>query len=659
MVQGAMTDPKHERRLLPLQRGTNVRHSPYARYGKRILDIAVSAAGLLIFSPVMAIISVLVKLDSPGAVLYRGPRAGFRGLAFTQYKFRTMVADAEQRGGHKTTSNDERITRVGRFLRATKLDELPQLINVLRGEMSLVGPRPMGEEEVVGYTARARRALEVRPGITDWASVRFHNEEQILGSTPDWQGYYEQYVRPEKSWLRVAYAEACSIRTDLSILLQTATVLLSTRLAWSETADHHLVFIPWGLRVQDLPEYLLTPRPAGPAQLVGEAAWGPSLTGVPLVLPTALEEAQLRRLLASEPVQPDTEAIRSLATGETVLVTGAGGSIGSELCRQIARLAPKRLVALGHGEHSISELVRELAQVFPTTDIQPVIADVRDRERLRQVFEEHRPYSVFHAAGHKHVPLLEDSIREAVTSNVLGTRNTVGLANEYGTQHFVLLSTVSAARPTSILGVSKRVAELVVQGVADGGDQSFVSVRLCNVLGSRSSVMPTFLSQIRAGGPVTVTHRDMRRHFVLLPDATVLVLEAAALAANGDLLALEVGTPIRILDLATALVRAHRQEPGKTIEIRFTGIRPGERLDEEILNDFGSTEPTRHAKIRRVMNGRPGPEIEREIDRLIESAAQGRDDEELRVLLTSLVPDFIADTITVPRRPPTARVYVA
>lgn len=636
-----------------------MRYSPYARFGKRVLDVAVSVVGLLVSAPVMAMIAALVRIDSPGAVLYRGPRAGFRGRPFTQLKFRTMVADAEQRGGRKTTSNDERITRIGRFLRATKLDELPQLINVLRGEMSLVGPRPMVEEEVDRYSPWERRALEVRPGITDWASVRFHNEEQILGSIPDWQGYYEQYVRPEKSWLRVAYAEACGFRTDLSILFQTMTVLFSTRLAWSETADHHLVFIPWGLRVHDLPEYLLAPQSVGPVDRIGEPFRPAPLTHVSLAIPTAVEEAQLRHLLASEPVHPDVETIRAIATGETVLVTGAGGSIGSELCRQIARLAPKRLVALGHGEHSISELIREFAQAFPSTDIQPVIADVRDRERLRQVFEEHRPYSVFHAAGHKHVPLLEDSIREAVTSNVLGAKNAARLADEYGSQHFILLSTVQAVRPTSVLGVSKRVAELVVQGVANGGERSFVAVRLCNVLGSRSSVMPTFLSQIRGGGPVTVTHRDMRRHFVLLSDAAALVLETAALAGDGDLFALEVGGPVRILDLASALVRAHGQERGRRIEIRFTGIRPGERLDEEALHDLGSTEPTRHPMIRRVPIGRPGPEIAREIDRLIDSATEGRDDEELRVLLTQLVPDFVPDTITVPRRSPTARVYVA
>jgi FlaA1/EpsC-like NDP-sugar epimerase len=247
-----------------------------------------------------------------------------------------------------------------------------------------------------------------------------------------------------------------------------------------------------------------------------------------------------------------------------------------------------------------------------------------------------------------------------VTSNVLGTKNAVGLADEYGTQHFIHLSTVNAVRPRSVLGVSKRVAELVVQSVGAGGERGFASVRLCNVLGSRSSVMPTFLNQVRAGGPVTVTHRDMWRHFVLLPDAAALVLEAAALAGgDGDLLALDVGTPVRILDLASVLVRAHRQERGRDIEIRFTGIRPGERLDEEILQDFGSAEPTRHPKIRRVTSGRPAPDIGRVVDRLIESAGEGRDDEELRVLLTLLVPDFVPEAAAVPRRPPTARVHVA
>ncbi|HEX5386096.1 MAG TPA: SDR family NAD(P)-dependent oxidoreductase [Gemmatimonadales bacterium] len=618
-----------------------MRHPVYNKRGKRILDIVFSAIGLVLFAPAMAIISILVLLDSPGAVLYRGARSGYKGRRFHQVKFRTMVADAEQLGGPKTTCNDERITRIGRVLRATKLDELPQLINVLRGEMSLVGPRPMFEEEVARYADWERRALNVRPGITDWASVRFHNEEQILGSAhDDWEGYYETQVRPEKSWLRVAYAEACSLKTDLAILFQTATVLLSTRLAWSETPDHHLIFVPWGLGVADLPEYLLAPNPIPQHALAAEARRAAPRLHVAGAAASAIEEAHLRRLLRREPVELDLEAIRPLACGETVMVTGAGGSIGSELCRQLARAAPRRIVALGHGENSIAELLGEFAQTFPSADVQPVIADVRDVERMRQVFEEHRPHSVFHAAGHKHLPLLEDSIREAVTSNVLGTRNVVSLADEYGAQHLVLISTIKAVRPTSVMGAAKRVAELVVQGVPTHDGRRFAAIRLSNVLGSRSSVLPTFLSQIAGGGPVTVTHPQMRRHFVLLRDASTLLLEAAAAARGGEVLVLDAGEPVRILDLAAALIRLHGRDTGNPIEIRFTGIRPGERLDEQILLDHERTVPTSHPRVRRALTRTVPFGASQTIERLIDAAQGGAPEHDLRMLVTRLVPDY-------------------
>jgi lipopolysaccharide/colanic/teichoic acid biosynthesis glycosyltransferase/nucleoside-diphosphate-sugar epimerase len=618
---------------------TSVRHSFYTTYGKRLLDLLVSAIALVLFAPVMVLVAMLVRIDSPGAALYRGRRAGFKGRPFDQLKFRTMVADAERLGGPKTTSNDDRITRIGRVLRATKLDELPQLINVLRGEMSLVGPRPMVEDEVRRYADWEQRALDVRPGITDWASVRFHNEEQILGSAKDWEGFYETYVRPEKSWLRVAYAEACSFRNDLAILAQTATVLLSTRLAWSETADHHPVFVPWGLGVADLPEYLLAPRPVPVLDGAEPVRAVPALQ-VSSGIGPALDETDLRAVLRCEPVELDLEAVRGVVGGEVVLVTGAGGSIGGELCRQIARLGPRRIVALGHGEYSISELVRELKQALPLLDVQLAIADVRDRERLRQIMEEHRPGAVFHAAGHKQLPLLEDSVREAVTSNVLGTRNVASLAAEYGVRRLVLLSTVKAVRPTSVMGASKRVAELVVQTVARREARNFVAVRLCNVLGSRSSVLPTFLRQIQNGGPVTVTHPQMRRHFVMIPDASALVLQAAALARGGEVFLVDSGEPIRILDLAAALIRTYGRPNGHPIEIRFTGMRPGERLDDEALRNAERTLPTPHARIRRAASAPLHADVAASVELLIDAAEHGVAEEELRTLMGHLVPDY-------------------
>nr|MDQ3082966.1 polysaccharide biosynthesis protein [Gemmatimonadota bacterium] len=288
---------------------------------------------------------------------------------------------------------------------------------------------------------------------------------------------------------------------------------------------------------------------------------------------TGLREVEIQDLLRRDPVETDLAAVAELATSETVLITGAGGSIGAELCRQLARLAPNRLILLGHGENSIFDIFQELSLSFPDIDITPVIADVRDRQRIAHIFQLYRPHAVFHAAAHKHVPLMEDNVLEAVTNNVAGTRNVVDAAVEANVQHFVLISTDKAVRPTSVMGATKRIAEQLVQHAASKHHRNFVSVRFGNVLGSRGSVVPTFLRQIRAGGPVTVTHPEMRRYFMTIPEAVQLVLQAGALGRGGEVFVLDMGEQIRVVDIATDLIRLSGLEVGADIEIKFTGVR--------------------------------------------------------------------------------------
>jgi FlaA1/EpsC-like NDP-sugar epimerase len=354
----------------------------------------------------------------------------------------------------------------------------------------------------------------------------------------------------------------------------------------------------------------------------------------------SLRQVEIQDLLRREPIQTDLEQVRSLATGETVLVTGAGGSIGSELCRQLARLDPAQVVLLGHGENSIFDTLAELTEHFPTLTSVPVIADVRDRERLRHVFEQYRPYSVFHAAAHKHVPLMEANIAEAVTNNVLGTRNVADLSAEFGVEHLVLISTDKAVRPTNIMGATKRIAEQIVQEVAESHQRKFVAVRFGNVLGSRGSVVPTFLRQIRTGGPVTVTHPEMRRYFMTIPEAVQLVLQAGAIGRGGEVFVLDMGEPVKVLDLATDLIRLSGLEVGTDIEIRFTGTRPGEKLYEELFFDSESAVATDHPKVLRARNGALPVGMSAEVDVLVEAARSGRPDDEIRELLVRLVPNF-------------------
>jgi FlaA1/EpsC-like NDP-sugar epimerase len=339
-----------------------------------------------------------------------------------------------------------------------------------------------------------------------------------------------------------------------------------------------------------------------------------------------LREVDINDLLRREPVRVNDEAVGAALAGKRVLVTGAGGSIGRELCRQIARRNPAELVLLGHGENSIFEIFLELHADYPELLLSPVIADVRDEERLAQVFVSHQPQVIFHAAAHKHVPLMEVNVVEAITNNVMGTRNVVQTALDSKVERFVMISTDKAVRPSSIYGATKRLAEMIVLSAARESQRAFTVVRFGNVLGSRGSIIPIFKQQIANGGPVTITHPDMFRFFMTIPEAVYLVLQAASMENGGETFVLNMGEPVRILSLAEDLIRLSGLEPHRDIEIAFTGVRPGEKMTEELWEEGTPLLKTLHPDIFRLDTDASLPSLPHAIDSLSASAHSGDTD---------------------------------
>lgn len=313
---------------------------------------------------------------------------------------------------------------------------------------------------------------------------------------------------------------------------------------------------------------------------------------------SSLRRIELDDLLGRDPVQLDDSGLHQLLTGQVVMVTGAGGSIGSELCRQIARFSPSKLVLFEQSELALYAMEQELPQHFPGMPIVPVIGDVKNAVWVSQVMAEHRPAVVFHAAAYKHVPLMEnDNAWEAVRNNVLGTQVVAAAAQAQGVGKFVMISTDKAVNPTNVMGATKRLAEMACQAMQQPGGTRFVSVRFGNVLGSSGSVIPKFQKQIEAGGPVTVTHPDIMRYFMSIPEAAQLVLQAGLMGEGGEIFVLDMGEPVRIAELARLMIRLSGADEER-IRIEYTGLRPGEKLYEELLADDESTLPTPHPKLR-------------------------------------------------------------
>jgi len=771
---------------------------------KRAVDIVVAALGLVLLSPLIAWIAYRIRREDGGPALFRQDRVGRDGLPFEILKFRSMRATP---GPSITAAGDLRITELGRWLRKWKLDELPQLWNVLRGDMSLVGPRPEIAEFVRHYPAEARQILTVRPGITGPAQLEGMDEEQeLLGST-DPERTYREVILPRKLAIDLRYVRAATLDTDLRILARTlarmsssafatargrwlvkllagrrpiieaVNVLLAltsyllaftlqndldVRAAWNREvlvslpfllaarlfAFRHyglfqgwwkytgvsdfvdivkatslssaifvtlvvlvfgaygvprsIVLIDWMLLIALLSGSRLASRlfwnwgsqmlrdPTDRAIVVGDleaveplvrdlvdgselplhavgvvtttpVPRGSRIHGVPVLgteqeLPRIVDSTPvdvvllalspgrasvLRRVLARpipagpafkivpplrdrihqrlglrdvrdietddllgrDEVQLDLEGIRETLTERCVLISGAAGSIGSELARQVARHAPSRLVLVDRNERALAALLRELADA-PTRSV-GVLADIRHVERLRRIFGEHRPELVFHAAAYKHVPMMELNPVEAVKNNVLGTRDLVAVSEQCGVRKFVLISTDKAVNPVNIMGSTKRVAERLLDGSSNGPCRK-IAVRFGNVFGSEGSLVPILLRQIRSGGPVTITHPDATRYFMTIPEAAQLVLQATVLGQGGEIFVLDMGEPVRILDLAVSLIRLAGFTPGRDIDVRITGLRLGERLHEETLMHADAV-PSRHDKI---WVQRPDDEVE-------------------------------------------------
>jgi FlaA1/EpsC-like NDP-sugar epimerase len=355
---------------------------------------------------------------------------------------------------------------------------------------------------------------------------------------------------------------------------------------------------------------------------------------------TQIRDVDMEDLLGREAACLDLEQIKEYLTDKRILITGAGGSIGSELCRQLARFKPAQLILFESAETPLFHIENELRAVFPGLVIQPVIGDIRDRSRVNNIFKSRLPEVVFHAAAYKHVPMMEENPCAAANNNVRGTRVVAEAADHFGTTHFVMVSTDKAVNPTNIMGTSKRVAEIFVQNLARRSKTHFVTVRFGNVLGSNGSVIPTFREQIKNGGPVTVTHRDVTRFFMSIPEAAQLVLQAGSMGKGGEIFLLDMGESVKITELAESMIRLSGFEPYEEIDIEFTGLRPGEKLYEELLLDGEGVKPTSHEMIRVASSTeQPWEELLQDLDALYDASQNYRVDEVIQ-LMRKMVPEY-------------------
>lgn len=357
----------------------------------------------------------------------------------------------------------------------------------------------------------------------------------------------------------------------------------------------------------------------------------------------SIRDVDINDLLGREPVKIDLEEISSYIKGKKVMVTGGGGSIGSELCRQIARFSPSRLIILDIYENNMYEVQQELKRKYPKLDIVCLVANIREEKKMNKIFSKYTPDIVFHAAAHKHVPLMEDSPHEAIKNNVYGTLNLVKVSDLYNVNRFVMISTDKAVNPTSVMGASKRICEMIVQEYDKRSKTEFVAVRFGNVLGSNGSVIPLFKKQIEESGPVTVTHEEVKRYFMTIPEAVQLVIQAGAMAKGGEIFVLDMGEPVKIIDLARTLIRLSGFELDVDIPIKIIGLRPGEKLFEELLISDDKYVSTKHEKIFiekpvSVDYGNLILTLEKCKDKI-----DDMDEDEIREFIKSLVPEYNPD----------------
>jgi FlaA1/EpsC-like NDP-sugar epimerase len=363
-----------------------------------------------------------------------------------------------------------------------------------------------------------------------------------------------------------------------------------------------------------------------------------------------LRSVEIKDLLRREPVKLDDSAIRALIEGRTVMVTGAGGSIGSEICRQVLRFSPRRLLLVERAENALFLVEQEFSRLDPKPAFEPLVADITDTQRMEQIFATYQPEVVFHAAAHKHVPMMEWNPAEAIKNNVLGTRQMATLADRYGVREFVAISTDKAVNPTSVMGCSKLLAERFVQAMSQDSKTQFIVVRFGNVLASNGSVVPTFQEQIRRGGPITVTHPGIERFFMTIPEASQLVLQAATQGSGGEIFVLDMGESMKIVDLARDLIALSGLEPDD-IEIVYTGLRPGEKLYEELYFEDERRVSTKHPKVFCAMHR---PADLQAVEAMLQELAEVIDEspEVVRARLRDLVPEYAAGTVGQPEPSP-------
>ena len=816
---------------------------------KRLLDLLLGTVALIVLTPVMALVALAVTLDSAGPVVYGAKRVGRHGRKFIMWKFRSMARGADQVGPAVTGAYDFRVTRVGAFLRRTKLDELPQLVNVLLGHMSLVGPRPEAPSYVNLWTSEEREILGVRPGITGPTQIAYIDEEELLAGDPG--AVYESELMHAKLAVDLEYVRNYALRRDLAIIWKTLVGILSAgerrtnqprrrytlterlrsarfgpilldamlaaiaaALAVGLRIDRnnifaavatYWVFVPLAaivrpagfliggayLRVWRYPtvsdaalvvsslaagslimtilifvvmqpwafpgtvgfprsaiiiEFLLSfivlggirfaarirqegiedgiaPAVAGPPRPVlvfgageagallvremrrnralrlepvafldddlamrGQRIYGVDVVGGAQDLPRVVAEREvaevivaspriggdrLRHLVAlceaagvsvrtlpavdelldetvsvnrvrpvrvedllrRDPIDIPEGPMRDLVGGRTVLITGAGGSIGSELCRQVASLGARRVVLFERAETPLFYIDEELRRRFAGLEVAAVIGDVTDDGSVARAFQQERPQVVFHAAAQKHVPLSEANVAATVWTNVRGTRLVAEAAAHARVQAFIFISTDKAVDPSSIMGATKRIGEEIVRSLGQAADGRFVIVRFGNVMGSQGSVLELFRQQIADGGPVTVTDAEMTRYFMTIPEAVRLILHAGAIGETGDVHVLNMGQPIRIVDLARDLIRLSSPAGGRDIGIVFTGLRPGEKLEETL---FGTDENAVETDSPFLLIARPSSTFAQSASAIqrLEALAAAGDNEGLRAALT-------------------------
>lgn len=770
----------------------------------RFFDILASFLGLIVLSPVFLVIAIWIKLDDwKGPVFYKQMRVGRGGVDFGLYKFRSMFVGSDQKGLITIGGHDPRITRSGYFIRKYKLDELPQLINVLKGDMSLVGPRPEVRKYVDMYTEEQRRVLDVRPGITDYASIEYLDENALLALSDDPDRTYIEEIMPAKIRLNMKYINHKSLKEYLYIILKTfmgisldkltnwyftkgslpywgvlamdilvsvASCLLvymfSSGLDYTTTNFWHvliaiLVYVPpfclmgkvfHTYEIQFRYATLVDLRKVGTAMFFGvvivfcihrftgiehytwplsnsyiflagamatlammflriiiKSIYNSNRTGVnvpfaviygtqenveilaqaimnqreksyrifgfltddaiyhnhyimgkrllqkddklvdfllkndvetiicgPIMSKRIIVDKQfltqlfnagikvltmpevsqvvrnvrgdwsnielrkvnvnVEELLPREEIHVDMEAIGSLLRDKTVMITGAAGSIGSEMVHQIVVFKPKMLVLIDQAESPLYSIMMKLKEQWPELPFVALVSSITKKRQMEDLFSLHRPDYVFHAAAYKHVPMMEMSPANAVQNNCIGTRIIADLSVKYGVKKFVMISTDKAVNPTSVMGCSKRICEIYCQSLNSYQNTTqFVTTRFGNVLGSNGSVVPIFREQIQKGGPVTVTHPDIERYFMLIPEACKLVLQAGTMGNGGEIYSFDMGQPVRIADLARKMI----EMSGMTgIKIVYTGLRDGEKLYEEVISAEENTLPTSHPKIR-------------------------------------------------------------